>query len=235
MIRDKKADITEVFSSIQGEGIFLGAKQIFVRFKECNINCIFCDELKKLSPKAYSPLQLMNEVRSLEKSKGAHHSVSLTGGEPLLYVGFLKEFLKLLKKEHFKSYLETNGILPKELAEVIEMIDIIAMDFKLPSSTGEKAYWKEHRQFLSIAMRKKVFVKAVVTQNTTYEDIEKAIRLMRRINEKVPFILQPATPVKSGDKMVANKRLLEFLDIASRNYLENIRVIPQIHKMLNVK
>lgn len=235
MIKDTRADITEVFSSIQGEGIFLGAKQIFVRFKDCNINCIFCDELKKLSPRAYSPSQLMDEVRLLGKSKGTHHSVALTGGEPLLYVGFLKEFLKLLKKEHLKSYLETNGILTKELAEIIEMIDIVAMDFKLPSSTGERAYWKEHQEFLNIAMKKKVFVKAVVTPNTTDEDIEKAIRLMRGIDENVPFILQPVTPVKPGDKMVDNKRLLEFLDIASKRHLENIRVIPQIHKILKVK
>ncbi|MBI5143749.1 MAG: 7-carboxy-7-deazaguanine synthase QueE [Candidatus Omnitrophica bacterium] len=235
MIKDTRADITEVFSSIQGEGIFLGAKQIFVRFKECNINCIFCDELKKLSPRAYSPSQLMDEVRALEKTKGVHHSVSLTGGEPLLYVGFLKEFLKLLKKEHFKSYLETNGVLPKELAEVIEMIDIVAMDFKLPSSTGEKAYWKEHQEFLNIAMSKKVFVKAVVTPHTTDEDIEKALRLMKGLDEKVPFILQPATPTKPSDKAIDNKRLLGFLDIASRRHLENIRVIPQIHKILKVK
>lgn len=234
-MQQAKADVTEVFSSIQGEGIFLGARQIFVRFKECNINCIFCDELKNLSPKGYSPSQLMAEVKFLERTKGAHHSVSLTGGEPLLYVEFLKEFLKLLKKDSFKAYLETNGVLPKALAEVIDMIDIVAMDFKLPSSTGERAYWKEHREFLKIATRKKVFVKAVVTRDTTNEDVANATRLIKEIDENVPLILQPATPVKSDDKVIDNKRLLEFLDVASKNALENVRVIPQVHKILNVK
>ena len=60
-----------------------------------------------------------------------------------------------------KSYLETNGTLPGELLKIIELIDIIAMDFKLPSSTGGKAYWHEHQEFLKLAMKSKVFWKRV--------------------------------------------------------------------------
>ena len=231
-----KADITEIFSSIQGEGIFIGARQIFVRFKDCNLNCLYCDEMPKgLSPKEYDIEDLMSKVRSLEESKGPYHSVALTGGEPLLYTDFLKEFLKSLKKEGFKTYLETNGILPGEFGKVINLVDIIAMDFKLPSSTGERAYWKEHKEFLKIAARKKVFVKAVVTPNTTNEDIKKAVALIKRAGENIPLILQPATPVNPSDKAVDANSLLGFLEIASRSNFENIRVIPQIHKLLGVK
>lgn len=231
-----KADITEIFSSIQGEGIFLGARQIFVRFKECNLNCIYCDEMPRgLDPKEYDIPRLMSKIRSLEESKGPHHSVALTGGEPLLYTDFLKEFLKSLRKGNFKSYLETNGILPRELEKVINLVDIIAMDFKLPSSTGERAYWKEHLKFLKTAVKKIVFVKAVVTPATKGEDIEKAVRLMKKVKEDIPFILQPATPVRKGDEEVNKRRLLEFLEIATKNNFENIRVIPQIHKILNMK
>lgn len=230
-----KADITKVFSSIQGEGIFLGARQIFVRFKECNLNCVFCDEPKNSASKAYSPLELTAEIKFLEMTKGPHHSVSLTGGEPLLYIKFLKEFLKLLKKENLKSYLETNGILPEELAEVVDLIDIVAMDFKLPSSTGEREYWNEHLKFLKIAVKKRVFVKAVVTPNTKGQDIERAVTLVKKVKENIPLILQPATPVKANDKDVNKETLLGFLEIATKNNFENIRVIPQIHKILNVR
>ena len=85
-----KAEITEIFSSIQGEGVFLGAKQIFVRFEKCNLNCVFCDESRDLGVNEYSPLELLKEVRALDASDGPHHSVSFTGGEPLLYWDFLK-------------------------------------------------------------------------------------------------------------------------------------------------
>lgn len=230
-----KADITEVFSSIQGEGIFLGARQIFVRFKACNMNCVFCDERKNLGSKEYTPSELMRLVRLLERTNRPHHSVSLTGGEPLLYAEFLREFLILLKKEDMKSYLETNGTLPDVLKGIIDLVDIVAMDFKLPSSTGEREYWLEHQKFLKVASKKKVFVKAVVTPNTREEDIRRAAELVKKIDRDISFILQPATPTRLHDRIIDNATLLGFLDIASRSNLENIRVIPQIHKILNVK
>ena len=230
-----KAEITEIFSSVQGEGIFVGARQIFVRFKKCNMACEFCDTPNEGIVKEYSPEALTREIKALDKTKGPHHSVSLTGGEPLIYTEFLKSFLPLIKKEGFKLYLETNGTLPNELESVIDFIDIVAMDFKLPSSTGLGAYWKEHLEFLKIAVRKKVFVKSVVTTDTKKEDVEEAARLIRGVNKKIPFILQPATPVKNFDKRPAGNRLLEFLDIALKNEVENSRVIPQTHKISGVK
>jgi organic radical activating enzyme len=234
-MKKEKADITEIFSSVQGEGIFLGARQVFIRFKKCNLNCAFCDVPKDLKTKDYTCSELIRETKFLENSKGPHHSVSLTGGEPLLYVEFLKDFLKFLKKEGLKSYLETNGTLPDNLSKIIDLIDIIAMDFKLPSSTREKEYWREHLEFLRIAMKKKVFVKAVVTPSTKGEDIEKAASLLRKVNERIPFILQPATPVRSSDRKLDNGTLLSFMEIVSKNHLQNIRAIPQVHKILNVR
>lgn len=230
-----KAQITEIFSSVQGEGIFVGARQIFIRFKGCNMACGFCDTPNDIAVKEYTSAALMNEVKAIDGSNGPHHSISLTGGEPLVYAEFLKSFLPLLKKEGFKSYLETNGTLPDELEGVIDLIDIVAMDFKLPSSTGSRAYWKEHLEFLKIAVRKKVFVKSVVTTDTKKEDVEEAVRLIRGVNKKIPFIMQPATAVKDFDKKPGENRLLEFLDIALKNEVENSRVIPQMHKILGVK
>jgi len=230
-----EAEIVDIFSSVQGEGIFVGAKQIFIRFKRCNMNCVFCDEQKDAEARLYTPAALMEEVESLEEAKGIHHSVSLTGGEPLMYPDFLKAFLPLLRKKGKKSYLETNGTLPEELLGVIDLVDIVAMDFKLPSSTGERGFWDEHFEFLKIALKKNVFVKAVVTAATTVEDVEKAVELITRTGKKVPFILQPVTPVNLGDKEIPKETLLKFLEIGLKNKLEHIRVIPQVHKMLKLK
>ena len=230
-----KADIVDIFSSMQGEGIFLGAKQIFVRFKRCNLCCAFCDEPRNAEPKQYSPLELMTEMRFLETSKGPHHSVSLTGGEPLLYSEFLKIFLRMLKKEKFKTYLETNGTLPDELSRVIDFIDVVAMDFKLPSSTGQAAFWDEHFEFLKISTKKKVFVKAVITPNTTREDIDKTIDLIKRLKANIPLVFQPATPLKAQDKGVDKEALLGFVEMGLKNNLDNVRVIPQVHKILKIK
>jgi organic radical activating enzyme len=235
-MNNTKAEITEIFSSIQGEGIFLGAKQIFVRFRNCNLECVFCDEQRGLGSKEYTPLELKKAVVALDDSKGPHHSVSLTGGEPLVYWDFLKDFLKILrKKRRLKAYQETNGTLPHELSEIIDLVDIVAMDFKLPSSTGGRSYWHEHADFLKIASKKNVFVKAVVTPYTHREDIEKAVGLIKKLRKSIPFILQPASPVKPHDEVIPNDKLLGFLEVGSRNEIDNMRVIPQIHKILKVK
>ncbi len=230
-----KAEVVDIFSSIQGEGIFLGARQVFIRFKRCNLTCKFCDEPRNMKGIEYSSSELMREIKFLQSSKGPHHSISLTGGEPLLYSDFLNIFLKDLKRENFKTYLETNGTLPDGLSNIIDLIDIVSMDFKLPSSTGERPFWKEHFEFLKIAAKKKVFVKAIVTTNTVKKDIEKAIALIKTLNKNIPLILQPATPVNRQDRAVNKDILLKFLEIGARNNLNNIRVIPQMHKVLNLK
>ena len=230
-----EAEIADIFSSVQGEGVFVGARQIFVRFKRCNMNCVFCDEYKDAEPRVFTPAALMAEIENLAKEKGVFHSVSLTGGEPLMYADFLKAFLPLLHKKGMKAYLETNGTLPAELAGVIDLVDIVAMDFKLPSSTLERPLWDEHFEFLKIALRKSVFVKAVVTPSTTLADIEKAAELIGKAGRSVPFILQPVTPVNVGDKEIPKETLLRFLEVGAKHNIENIRVIPQVHKMLKLK
>ena len=230
-----KAKIQEVFSSIQGEGIFVGAKQVFVRFRECNLQCAYCDEARGAPADILTPLELLGRVKLLDESNGPHHSVTLTGGEPLLYTEFLKVFLKILKKKKLKSYLETNGTLPYELMQIIDLVDIVAMDFKLPSSTLLKPFWKEHVEFLKVASKKKVFVKVLVTQNTEYSDIKKMVEIVKKIGGDIPLVLQPATALSLRAPMLDKERLLKFLEIGLKKGLDNIRIIPQVHKVLGLR
>src|SRR3989338_2525852 len=184
-----KAKISEIFKSIQGEGIYQGQEQIFVRFFGCNLNCRFCDT--KLS---FFQEVALEELLSQVNSFGNCHSLSLTGGEPLLQIGFLSALAKELKHKGQLIYLETNGVLPGHLAKIIEYVDIVAMDFKLPSSTGQKSFWVEHKEFLKIAKDKEVFIKAVVGKDTSIEDIKTSLAIIKEEAENTPFILQPENP-----------------------------------------
>ncbi|MDD5680463.1 MAG: 7-carboxy-7-deazaguanine synthase QueE [Candidatus Omnitrophica bacterium] len=231
---EKHADLVEIFSSIQGEGLLVGAKQIFIRFAGCNLGCIFCDTPKDARITGISVDEILKKVKYVDRIYGEHHSVSLTGGEPLLHVSFLKKLLPVLKDEGFKIYLETNGTLYRELKQVIKHIDIIAMDFKLPSSAAMAPLWRSHREFLKIALKRNVFIKAVVTDKTQLADIIEARNLIAKFNKDMILILQPATPIGNRDKVVSANRLNNYRNISAER-LVNVRVIPQMHKMMGIK
>ena len=119
-----KAKIKEIFTSIQGEGPFIGYKQLFVRFCGCNLTCNYCDtDYRTVDSKEFS----IEELISITKKASDCHSISLTGGEPLLSTGFLKEFLPQCP---LPVYLETNATLAGELGEIIDYIDYISADIK---------------------------------------------------------------------------------------------------------
>ncbi|MDD5730823.1 MAG: 7-carboxy-7-deazaguanine synthase QueE [Candidatus Omnitrophica bacterium] len=221
-----KAKITEIFDSIQGEGIYLGVKQLFVRFYGCNLKCGYCDT-KPEKFREYEPAELVSELKIYGDK---YHSVSFTGGEPLLQIDFLKEVLRLTRQEGFKNYLETNGTLPDQLEQVIDLLDFVAMDFKFPSSTGLADFWQQHKSFLRIASRKEVFLKAIICSATREDDLMEAIKLLKELRSFSFLVLQPNS---LEDGLELRTKLNSFRNICSR---ENIAacVIPQMHKLIGV-
>lgn len=204
----------------------MGVRQIFVRFFGCNLACKFCDT-PLYAFREYTPEELLERLKG---HPGKFHSVSFTGGEPLLQKGFLKNIFALNHKRGSKNYLETNGTLPSALKEVIEGADIIAMDLKFPSSTGLKDYWGEHHAFLKIASQKDVFLKAVICKNTEEYDLKRALALIKDINEDIPLILQPDGEC---DYALLEEKLERFRDICLSEKIK-ARLVPQMHKILGV-
>jgi len=107
------------------------------------------------------------------------------------------------------------------------------MDFKLPSSTGARDYWKEHRDFLKIARKKNCFVKAVITNETKEEDVKKAVNVIYSIDRDLLLVLQPVWPVRDIER-TRTSLLFDYLFMAERR-LKNVRIMPQMHKILRTK
>jgi len=219
--------ISEVFESVQGEGLYLGEKQIFVRFFGCNLSCQFCDT--KLSGFfEYEPQELFEEIVLYNHN---FHSISFTGGEPLLQNNFLKKVLALTKRNGYRNYLETNGTLAGELEDTIDYLDIVAMDIKLPTSSGMGNLWGMHRRFLKIASKKDVFLKAIVCESTREEDLKITLNLIKEINSAAVLVLQPNS-FDSQEKLAL--KLENFKNICID---ENVAacVIAQMHKIAGVR
>ncbi len=222
-----KARITEVFDSIQGEGLYLGEPQVFVRFFGCNLHCKFCDTRPNRFSE-YEPQELFDEIKLYRDS---FHSISFTGGEPLLQKDFLKEILSMTYDQGYKNYLETNGTLSSELKELIHHVDIVAMDLKLPSSTGMGKLWAMHYKFLEIASHKEVFLKTIISEGTSEEDLKEALNLIKEVNRAAILVLQPNSYEDYGR---LEKKLKDFKDTCVENRITAC-IIPQMHKIMGVK
>lgn len=222
-----KGKISEIFDSVQGEGLYCGEKQLFVRFYGCNLNCKYCDT--KID--YYHELNPDELFQELERYRDEYHSISFTGGEPLMQTDFLRQALKLGRRARLKNYLETNGTLTEELKEVINDVDIIAMDLKLPSSTEEGDCWEKHRCFLKVALQKEVFLKCVICQNTQKEDFLRGLELIKEVQNSLVLVLQPDSRQYS---QALQEKMEQFRALCTQENITSC-VIPQMHKIIGFK
>jgi organic radical activating enzyme len=233
VFKQPTAKVTEVFLSVQGEGIYAGEPHIFVRFHGCNMRCAFCDTPQPVAPEESSIRAIVDKIFDANSGNKAG-AITITGGEPLLHSHFLKCLLPPLREKGYKIHLDTNGTMPDKLNDVIGAVDIVAMDIKLPSSTKDKHFWEEHLACLKTAKSKEVFVKMVITSETHESDIDKAVELIESVDKFIPLILQPASEFGEFKGKPDNAKILEWQKRAQEK-LRDVRVIPQLHKIKGVK
>ena len=228
-----RAKILELFRSLQGEGPYAGLPQVFVRFFECHMHCVWCDTPDSIGDgkREYTEFTLPQLIKAVRPLAEGCHSVSFTGGEPLLQADFIKELIPHLKRMGLKVYLETSGVLYKELRKIVDDVDIVSMDFKLPSSTRCRPFWKEHEEFLKIARKCDCFVKSVITADTSREDVRRSIELIKKIDPEMILILQP-NYFEMDNGVIAKCR--EF-QIDCLKHIPNVRILPQLHKFMRLR
>ena len=252
----QEAPVQEVFSSIQGEGLYAGCRQVFVRFAHCHLHCAYCDT-PMTTPSGQcavewqagshqwasveNPLKqeaLVDIIGQLLTTQGKHHSVSFTGGEPLLYAQFLTGVLPQIQALGVKTYLETSGTQPQLLEALLPFLDVVAMDVKLPSATKQAPRWDEHRAFYALLQVNpiftgEVFIKCVFNQSTTLDELSQLKTIVT--NPDTVIYLQPETPlVKEASTLTIQAHHLLQLQAGVTGWFNDVRVLPQTHKFLQV-
>jgi 7-carboxy-7-deazaguanine synthase len=201
--------ITEIFSSIQGEGLRQGEPTLFIRFSGCNLKCSFCDTKyawKEGHP--YSVARVLDEIKKKKQTYPAQW-ICLTGGEPLGQD--IAELVRKLKKEGLKIQVETNGTVYRTLP-----VDWYSVSPKPNEYDCRPEYRNKANE-----------VKIVVTQNLNLESIQ---RLRVMFPEKTPLLLQP----QSNRKWSRNLGL-KLLEQSLRAEVQNIRLTVQLHKIFGVR
>ena len=241
-------NVLEIFSSVQGEGKFVGCRQVFVRLAGCNLRCAYCDTNFRRADfcnvetsagsmnfdKIKNPVTAAQVAAIVKKlcEQVPTHSVSFTGGEPLLNWKFIYDVSTLIKKSvDVKIFLETNGTLYEELEKVLSVLDIVSMDIKFPSVTGENLF-AQHKKFLQVAQVKDLYVKTVISSETSLEEFTAAVELVAEISPSTLFVIQPVTPV-GNVKAASPEKILTFQSLALKK-LRDVRVIPQTHKLIKI-
>ncbi len=246
--------ISEIYSAIQGEGPLVGVKQIFIRLSACDLRCQWCDTPDSLVRTEYCSVESESGSRKFENiqnpvtvtqvnsfisklSRNLHHSISFTGGEPLLQSEALCLALPDIKEKFaLPFYLETGGHRPDKLKKIISFFDYVSMDFKLPSSSKTEPLWDEHSKFLSICLDSKplknVWVKIVVTSSTLLDELILSVNLIKDIasNKPIEVFIQPVSKINSLGPPTPEKMFTiqsELLKI-----YPYIRVVPQVHKLI---
>lgn len=245
----KSGYLSEMFVSFQGEGVYVGRRHLFVRLAGCNIRCRYCDTPDSLvrtpsytvydregrSEARPNPISAGDLRRLIENRLEADQpidAIALTGGEPLTQSEFLAE---VLKGGGFgvPVLLETNGVLPRRLQEVLSWVDIVSMDIKLPSNSGEGEFWEAHADFLELARSKDLYAKILVDAGTASAEVGRAAQMLAAVQPNVPAFLQPIVG-PAGESTIGVQELTALYEVAWRS-LGSVRVLPQTHKLLGIR
>jgi 7-carboxy-7-deazaguanine synthase len=248
--------VSEVFSAIQGEAALVGERQVFVRLTGCNIRCTYCDQPEALERTAgpcriettagrrdwsveSSPLAIDRLVEAVAAlwDQVPHHSISLTGGEPLLQGTRVEKLVERLAGRGWPVMLETNGTLVPPLRRLGHHLAYVSMDVKLPSVDGETVDPGTQERFLDAALTTgaTTWVKVVIGPDTDMAEFDAALAMVAEASAgshgSVEVFLQPLTPFGDATKAPTPTQVLELQERALRIH-RRVRVVPQTHKAI---
>ena len=198
-----KIKVSEIFTSFQGEGPYVGTPATFLRLYGCNLNCEWCDT--DISTYEMLSVDDVAEILITQMEFNNIETLIITGGEPTLQMEEVKRLIEELPDD-IRIQMETNGSLFEYIPEVEFVIS--------PKEDKEKVFENYYKY-------ENVFFKFVITSQ---EDIDEVISLKEKYGYDKTIWLQGEF---SQDGKMADLIRENF------PRLENVKLSVQTHKYLN--
>ena len=237
-----RIQLSEIFTSIEGEGIFFGTKTMFVRMAGCHLKCYWCDTGYAL-PLDSGTDYTIDEAKRLikENLQPCTYKVNFTGGEPLIQYEAVIELAKFVKEEHgLRTYLESACFDSNRYVKVLPFIDICKIEFKMSDSQViDVRYYDSllRNEFecleAAIMNHKITYVKIVISNLTNLYEFKGLVQNIFnhvKIANITGFIIQPSYGINEPTV----EKLFEFYDTVYPIY-RDVRIIPQLHKLIGVR
>ncbi|WP_459500951.1 7-carboxy-7-deazaguanine synthase QueE [Bacillus sp. C1] len=229
-----KIPVLEIFGpTIQGEGMVVGQKTMFIRTAGCDYSCAWCDSSftwdgsAKEQIRQMTPEEIWNELVKIGGENFSH--VTISGGNPVL-LKHMADFLKLLKEKQIRTAIETQG---SKWQEWLLHIDEITISPKPPSSQMKTDFIMLD-SVIEKLVGKEFSLKVVVFDD---RDFEYAIKVHERY-PYVPFFLQVGNDdTKTVDDAMLIKSLLQKYEwliekAVQCKEMNDAKVLPQLHALV---
>lgn len=249
-----RAPLIEVFHSLQGEGRFVGTPMVFLRVATCPIRCLYCDtphsytasadfparsgEVEQREPNPVTAARAAELVRLVYAASplGGPPIVSVTGGEPLVFPGFVHDLGALLRRDGWRLHLESAALDPDAVRVCAAQVDHLSADYKLPETLADgQDHGERHVRCVELALLHGATadVKIVITPAVTLESFQRALQVLRPVRSAVQLVVQPVTPFGAVREGVGREALERFAGAATHAGFD-VRVLPQVHRVLGV-
>jgi 7-carboxy-7-deazaguanine synthase len=230
-----KIPVMEIFGpTIQGEGMVIGQKTMFVRTAGCDYSCSWCDSAFTWDGSGKDLIKQMDadEIwKELVSLGGDGFSfVTISGGNPALLKN-LSDLIDLLKEKQIKIGVETQG---SKWQDWFLDIDELTISPKPPSSemvTDFDALDLIINNLKRADSSHNVSLKVVVFDDQDYDYAKKVYFRYPGI----PFFLQVGN---DDNKTIDNQQLIANLllkyewlidRVMQDNELKDVKVLPQLH------
>ena len=232
-----KIPVMEIFGpTIQGEGMVIGQKTMFVRTAGCDYSCSWCDSAFTWNGTGKNDIKMLEAEEiweDLQRIGGNNFSfVTISGGNPALLN--LDRFITILKDHHIKIALETQG---SKWQDWFWNIDELTISPKPPSSTMVTDFLVLDKIIDNLEQNKQrqhVSLKVVIFDDLDYE----YAKSVHQRYPNIPFFLQ----VGNDDSSTTNNQellshLLKKYEILIDKVMDdsdfnNAKVLPQLHTLV---